>query len=101
LEKAYTQCAGQAREFKTLFNLFITITFVLITSIIIVIYVQIHTEDGRRICRTMFVKLKNVVLVIKFTTSLLLYRPFKNKSMLTEYANLPKSQNIDPHKSIR
>ena len=28
-------------------------------------YVQIHTEDSIRICQNMFVKLKNVVLVIK------------------------------------
>ena len=31
-------------------------------------YVPIHTEDGRRICRNMYLKLKNVVLVIKLTT---------------------------------
>ena len=28
--------------------------------------VQIHTEDGRRICRNMLVRLKSVVLFIKF-----------------------------------
>ena len=58
------------------FNLYITIT--LITAIIIVIsllfisstahYDQVHTEDGRRICRNVFVKLKGVVLFIKFIT---------------------------------